>query len=78
MRQQRMQNSENRMHQGRWAILFIIGLTSIFWLGAMAARAQSGEFDGLIEPAVTAKVGSNTIGILETIPVDRGDMVKEG
>jgi RND family efflux transporter MFP subunit len=73
------QNAEYRRQQGRWAILFIIGMASIFfWLGTMDARAQSGEFDGLIEPAVTAKVGSNTIGILETIPVDRGDMVKEG
>jgi RND family efflux transporter MFP subunit len=66
-------------HKGTSAILFLIALTSVFfWLGAMDARAQSREFDGLIEPAVTAKVGSNTIGILETIPVDRGDMVKEG
>jgi multidrug efflux pump subunit AcrA (membrane-fusion protein) len=74
-----MQNSQNRVHRGRRAILFILALTSIFfWLGAMNARAQSREFDGLIEPAGTAKVGSNTIGILETIPVDRGDLVKEG
>jgi RND family efflux transporter MFP subunit len=79
MREQRMQNSQNRVHRGRRAILFILALTSIFfWLGAMNARAQSREFDGLIEPAVTSKVGSNTIGILETIPVDRGDLVKEG
>jgi RND family efflux transporter MFP subunit len=79
MREQGMQNSQNRMHRIRRAVRFVLTLTSIFfWLGAIDARAQSLEFDGLIEPAVTAKVGSNTIGILETIPVDRGDMVKEG
>jgi RND family efflux transporter MFP subunit len=79
MRGQRMQNSENRMHHGRSAILFIIALTSIFfWLGAMDAKAQSLEFDGLIEPKVSTNVGSNTPGILESVSVDRGDMVKEG
>jgi RND family efflux transporter MFP subunit len=56
-----------------------MGLASIFfWLWAVDVKAQSLEFDGLIEPALSIKVGSNTIGILETIPVDRGDMVKEG
>ncbi len=79
MRQQRMQNSENRMHQGRWAILFILSLSSIFfWFGAMDAKAQALEFDGLIEPTLTTNVGSNTPGILESVNVDRGDMVKEG
>lgn len=74
-----MQNSQDRIHRGRRSVLFILALTSIFfWLGATNVKAQSLEFDGLIEPAVTAKVGSNAIGILETIPVDRGDMVKEG
>jgi RND family efflux transporter MFP subunit len=79
MMEERMQNSQNRMHPDRWVIFFILVLTSIFfWFGAMDARAQSLEFDGLIEPALSVKVGSNTIGILETVPVDRGDMVKDG
>jgi len=79
MRQQRMQNVENRMHQARWAILFILSLSSIFiWLGAMEAMAQLQEFDGLIEPRLTANVGSSTPGILDSVSVDRGDMVKEG
>jgi RND family efflux transporter MFP subunit len=79
MKGEGMQNSQDRIHRSRRSVLFILALTSIFfWLEAMDARAQSLEYDGLIEPAVTAKVGSNAIGILETIPVDRGDMVKEG
>jgi RND family efflux transporter MFP subunit len=44
----------------------------------MDALAQVQEFDGLIEPKVTANVGSNTPGILESVAVDRGDVVKEG
>jgi RND family efflux transporter MFP subunit len=56
-----------------------MGLAFIFfWPGAMDVKAQSIEFDGLIEPKVTANVGSNTPGILESVNVDRGDMVKEG
>ena len=79
MRQQRIQNSVNRMQQGRSAILLILALSSIFfWLGAKDAKAQSIEFDGLIEPKLSANVGSNTPGILESVSVDRGDMVKEG
>jgi len=79
MRQQRIQNSVNRIQQDRSAVIFIIALTSIFfWLGARDAKAQSLEFDGLIEPKLSANVGSNTPGILESVSVDRGDMVKEG
>lgn len=79
MREQRIQNSANRIQQGRTAIILILALTSIFlWFGAMDAKAQSLEFDGLIEPTLSANVGSSTPGILESVNVDRGDMVKEG
>jgi RND family efflux transporter MFP subunit len=79
MREQRIQNSVNRIHQGRSVILSIIALTSIFlWPGVMDVKAQSLEFDGLIEPKLSTNVGSNTPGILESLNVDRGDMVKEG
>lgn len=79
MREQRMQSSVNRIQQSRWAILFIIALTSIFlWLGMTEVKAQSLEFDGLIEPKLSTNVGSSTPGILEHVAVDRGDMVKEG
>jgi len=75
----RIQHTEGRKQQGGSAILFIIALTSTFlWLGAMDVKAQSIEFDGLIEPKLSANMGSNTPGILESVSVDRGDMVKEG
>jgi RND family efflux transporter MFP subunit len=75
----RIQHTEDRRQQGGSAILFLIALTSIFlWLGAMDVMAQSQEFDGLIEPTLTTNVGSNTPGILESVNVDRGDVVKEG
>ena len=79
MKEKRIQNSVNRLQQGRSAVIFILALTSIFlWLGAKDAKAQSLEFDGLIEPTLTANVGSNAPGILESVNVDRGDAVKEG
>lgn len=58
---------------------FLLVLAPIFfWLGAVDAMAQPQEFDGLIEPTLSTNVGSNTPGILESVNVDRGDMVKEG
>lgn len=75
----RIPHEENTRQQSRSVILLIIALISIFlWLGARDAMAQLQEFDGLIEPKVTANVGSNTPGILESVSVDRGDVVKEG
>jgi RND family efflux transporter MFP subunit len=73
----RRKKTRGGKRRGGSAILFIAALTSIFFLlGSMDAKAQ--EFDGLIEPKVTANVGSNTPGILESVAVDRGDVVKEG
>lgn len=67
------------IQQSGSSVILVIALTSIFfWLGAVDAKAQSIEFDGLIEPKVSANMGSNTPGILESVNVDRGDMVKEG
>ncbi len=42
------------------------------------ADAESIVLDGLIEPYLVVKIGSPTVGILETVKVDRGDMVKAG
>lgn len=79
MREQRRQSSVNRIQQSRWAILFITALTSIcIGPGITEVKAQSLEFDGLIEPKLSTHVGSSTPGILESVSVDRGDMVKEG
>lgn len=40
--------------------------------------AENFEFDGLIEPHMTVKVGSGVAGTLATVNVERGDMVKKG
>jgi RND family efflux transporter MFP subunit len=70
---------EDRRQRAGSAIFLIVGVACIFfWLGAVDAKAQSIEFDGLIEPKLTANMGSSTPGILESVTVDRGDMVKEG
>jgi multidrug efflux pump subunit AcrA (membrane-fusion protein) len=42
------------------------------------AATDAIELDGLIEPYLIVKVGSPVPGILKTIEVDRGDMVKKG
>ena len=47
-------------------------------LTPLCAHAQSQEFDGLIEPRMVVKVGSGVYGIMDTVTVDRGDMVKAG
>ncbi|MCJ7593491.1 MAG: efflux RND transporter periplasmic adaptor subunit [Desulfobacterales bacterium] len=45
---------------------------------AVTASWAAAEFDGLIEPRMTVKVGSEVPGVLDTIRVERGDMVKAG
>jgi RND family efflux transporter MFP subunit len=40
--------------------------------------AENFEFDGLIEPHMTVKVGSGVAGTLATVNVERGDMIKKG
>lgn len=44
----------------------------------VALCAENVEFDGIIAPYRVIKVGSGVTGILETVDVDRGDMVKKG
>lgn len=48
------------------------------WFMPWCAQAQSQEFDGLIEPRMVVNVGSGVFGIIDTVTVDRGDMVKTG
>jgi len=36
------------------------------------------EFDGLIEPHMVVEVGSSAAGVLKSVLVDRGDIVKKG
>jgi len=54
----------------------IVGLLTFF--PARALAAQGGEMDCIIEPKVTVAISSSVEGLLETVTVDRGDIVAEG
>jgi len=49
---------------------------AFFVRGSEGANAPG--LDGLIEPYMVVNVGSPVPGILESVTIDRGDMVKEG
>lgn len=57
-------------------ILLTVGLPAFFL--PPDADAESIVLDGLIEPFLIVKIGCPTAGILETVKVDRGDMVTAG
>ena len=40
--------------------------------------AEPRVLDGLIEPSLVVNVGSSVPGILKTVGVERGDMIKKG
>jgi RND family efflux transporter MFP subunit len=46
--------------------------------GASLAVAEPIEIEGLIEPSMVVNIGSPVPGILKSVKVDRGDMVKKG
>lgn len=54
-----------------WLLLCTMLLVRVPW-------AHGEELDCLIEPYVTVKVSSAVPGLLETVTVDRGDVVKKG
>ena len=54
------------------------GLLLCLLLLMRAPWAHSAELDCLIEPYVIVKVSSAVPGLLETVTVDRGDIVKKG
>src|SRR5262249_62312448 len=58
-------------YSGMLFVLCIVLLASV-------PRVHSQELDCLIEPFVTVKVSSAVNGLLETVTVDRGDLVKKG
>jgi RND family efflux transporter MFP subunit len=58
----------------RTAIVFI----AIVSLTSLQAGAQQGEHIGLIEPYRIVNIGSQQIGVLATVEIDRGDKVKVG
>ena len=47
-------------------------------LCASAARAEATRVDCVVEPAQKLKIGSATLGILKSVPVNRGATVKAG
>jgi RND family efflux transporter MFP subunit len=55
-------------------IILVIFLSA----GGENLRAEPLEIEGVIEPHLIVKVGSPVAGILKSVKVDRGDMVKEG
>ncbi len=56
-------------------LLLILILSTV--LTAANAVAEPMELEGLIEPSLVVNIGSSVPGILETVKVDRGDMVKK-
>lgn len=49
---------------------------SVFFVSVSAAAGQ--ELDCYLAPYLTVNVGSEVIGVLSEVPVDRGDYVKKG
>jgi len=61
------------------AIVFFIGLSLFTLKAALNAAAMNGSgLDCMIEPSSTVNVGSEVIGIIDEITVDRGDIVQKG
>ncbi len=56
-----------------FVLLFVAAL---FFLNVPQAAAQ--DLEGMIEPYEIVKVSSQVSGVIETIPVERGDLVKKG
>jgi len=61
----------------RWGI---IGLVLVFgaWLPLSGAYAATQDLNCLIQPYVVITITTPVGGLLETVQVDRGDLVKEG
>jgi RND family efflux transporter MFP subunit len=69
-----------REHDLMWSHYLYTGLMRALCLVLLVGvpRAHGQEFDCLIEPFVTVKLSSAVNGLLETVTVDRGDLVKKG
>ena len=66
---------ESGVHTRRLCLLILWGVVS---LGFMPRPGQGTELNCLIEPYVIVKVNSAVSGLLDTVLVDRGDLVKKG
>jgi multidrug efflux pump subunit AcrA (membrane-fusion protein) len=71
------------MRQGRGVMVIrwgILGLVLVFggWLSLPRAYAATEELNCLIHPFVVITITTPVGGLLESVQVDRGDLVKEG
>jgi RND family efflux transporter MFP subunit len=62
----------------RTAVFAWLAFHSLTAVLLAAPPGSTGEFDCLIEPSIMAKVSSAVKGLVETMTVDRGDLVKKG
>jgi RND family efflux transporter MFP subunit len=60
------------------SIVMSIVSIGLFWITASPVMAAAEDFEGLIYPSEIVKVSSQVPGILETVSVERGDLVKKG
>jgi RND family efflux transporter MFP subunit len=59
-------------------VLFVIMAVAAALNSPVGMAAEAVELDGLIEPYLIVNVGSSVIGIIDTVDVDRGALVKKG
>ena len=64
----------------RYRTAIALGVILAVWAaGAAAALAEDAmAFDGLLEPHLVVELGSEVPGVLDSVKVERGDMVKAG
>lgn len=57
-----------------------VGIVTVTFLGVMGGRSatDAADLNCLIQPYLTITLTSPVAGLLETVAVDRGDLVKEG
>ena len=67
-------------HRHRIIVFVIFFAANILLIGVGRLSADTGgvEFDGLIEPYVVVEVGSEVPGVIDSMNVDRGDVVSAG
>ena len=60
----------------------LLSISFFYFLSVFPVRcvnaAEPVAFDGLIEPYLVVDVGSSVAGVLKSVPVERGDLVKKG
>lgn len=62
----------------RWRTRSLLTLAALIQIALAARSAGAVDLDCLIAPYVSVSVTTQAVGILETVTVDRGDLVAEG